>query len=340
MERQLSSYTGCLLGLAAGDGLGGEPVNGYLPTTAYTQLAAYGCNGLLLGLTRGQLSGTMAPPVRYAARALGEWAGRQLWREETAVRCWISRSSRLDYRRCPEPEMLDVLRAGKTGTMEDPASTLSGPGALMTAVSAGLFFDPERISRREIQRLGAETAALTHGDPAAFLSGAALAHLISCLVFAGETEPEKLIRETEAMLRRRFGREYRQAAQVADLLKTARKLAKVRELSRVQALERLGSAAAADALAGAAYCLMTCCGNMEGTLTDASRCSGAVAAVAGALLGAKYGDEAIPGVWREQLECESVLRELAEDMYRGCPMMRGSRVFDIEWDEKYNTADL
>ena len=102
MERRLTSYTGCMLLFAAGDGLGHgpEPVNGFLPTTAYTQMMAYGANGLLLGLTRGQLSGTMAPPVRYVAQALQEWAGRQLWRPENA-RCWISRSPRLDYRRCP-----------------------------------------------------------------------------------------------------------------------------------------------------------------------------------------------------------------------------------------------
>ena len=38
MERRLSAYIGCLLGLAAGDGLGHgpEPVNGYLPTSAPT----------------------------------------------------------------------------------------------------------------------------------------------------------------------------------------------------------------------------------------------------------------------------------------------------------------
>ena len=53
-----------------------------------------------------------------------------------------------------------------------------------------------------------------------------------------------------------------------------------------------------------------------------------------------YGEESIPAGWREKLECAGILRELAEDMYRGCPMMKGSRVFDIEWDEKYNTADL
>ena len=40
----------------------------------------------------------------------------------------------------------------------------------------------------------------------------------------------------------------------------------------------------------------------------------------------------------EELECAGVLRELGEDLYRGCPMMLGSRVFDIEWDEKYHQA--
>ena len=49
MERRLSSYTGCLLGLAAGDGLGHGPerLNGFLPVSGFSQMAAYGCNGLL-----------------------------------------------------------------------------------------------------------------------------------------------------------------------------------------------------------------------------------------------------------------------------------------------------
>lgn len=340
MERRLSSYTGCLLGLAAGDGLGRPLVNGFLATTAYTQLAAYGCNGLLLGLTRGQLSGTMAPPVRYAAQALGEWAGLQLWREETPVRCWISRSHRLDYRRCPEPELLDVLRAGKLGTMEDHDRSHSGPGALMAAVAVGLFFDPERLPRREIQRLGAETAALTHGDPAAFLSGAAVAHMVSRMVWDGDTDVRKLSSQAGHMLHRRFGREYPQVSQVIGLLRQARTLAKDRELPRMDALAQLGWDTAAGVLAGAVYCLLACGEDPEDTLRTAARCSGGLAAVTGAMLGAMHGEEAIPERWREQLECESVLRELAEDMYRGCPMMKGSRIFDIEWDEKYNTAQL
>lgn len=340
MERRISSYTGCLLGLAAGDGLGHGPdrINGYLPVSAYTQMAAYGCSGLLLGLTQGQLTGTMAPPVRYIAQALAEWADRQRWRDGP-VRCWISRSARMDYRRCPEPEILDVLADGHLGTMEDHASALSGPGALMTAVAVGLFFDPERLSRREIQRLGAESAALTHGDPEAFLSGAALAHILSRIVWDGETDGQKLVSQTAAMLKKRFGREYRQARTLGDRLLLARDLART-AVSGEEALTRIGKDTAAGCLAGALYCWLTDPADLPTALEMAARWSPAGAAILGALLGAVQGEEGIPGTLVEEIECAGVLRELAKDLYRGCPMMKGSRVFDIEWDEKYNTVQL
>ena len=343
MERRLSTYVGCLLGLAVGDGLGHGPdrLNGFLPTSGYTQLAAYACNGLLLGVTQGQLSGAMAPPVRYVAMALQEWAAGQIWRRQSLpARCWISRSPRMDYRRCPEPGMLDVLTAGQLGTMEDHTSSLSGPGALMEAVSVGLFFDPGRLPRREIQRLGAEAAALTHGDPAAFLSGAALAHIISRIVWDRQTELERLLKETGAMLKKRFGREYRQAAEVAAGLQTARTLAKSEKHTRQAALEQLGRDTAGQVLAGAMYCCLTGNGEAEQILQEAARWCPAGAAVVGAVLGASRGEEALPKQWREELQEQSVLRELAEDMYRGCPMMKGSRVFDIEWDAKYDPACL
>ena len=343
MDRRLSFYTGCLLGLAVGDGLGHGPerLNGYLPTSGYTQLAAYACNGLLLGVTQGQLSGTMAPPVRYIAMALREWAAGQLWRQDTIpVRCWISRSPRLDYRRCPEMRMLDVLASGELGTMEDHGSVLNGPGALMGAVSVGLFFDPERLPRQEIQRLGAEAAALTHGDPAAFLSGAALAHIVSRIVWDCQTDMEKLIGETGAMLKKRFGREYRQAAEVAAKLQMVRALAKSEKFTREEALAQLGTDTAVQVLAGALYCCLTGTGEPEEIICEAARWSPAVGAVVGAILGAVRGEEALPELWREELEEREVLRELAEDMYRGCPMMKDSRVFDIEWDAKYISPEL
>lgn len=337
MERRLSSYTGCLLGLAAGDGLGRGPerLNGYLPVSAYTQMAAYASNGLLLGLTKGQLSGAMAPPVRYIAMALSEWASLQLWRE-TKVQCWISRSSRMDFRRCPEPEVLDVLASGEQGTMEDHASSLRGPGALMAAVAVGLFFDPERIDRSEIQRLGAEAAALTHGEASAFLSGAALAHMLSRIVWDGVTDLDKLAKETGAMLRKRFMREYHQAWTISAKLRYVRHLART---GKAEGLEKLSGGTAMEVLLGSLYFCLT---ETDPTtaVEKAARWNSAAGAVAGAILGAVHGEETIPQEWIDETECADVLRELAEDLFRGCPMMMGSKVFDVEWDAKYVSPEL
>ena len=342
MERRLSSYTGCLLGLAVGDGLGHGPerINGFLPVSGYTQQAAYACNGLLVGLTRGQITGAMAPPVRYVAEALQEWARHQLWRQNSKVSCWISRSPRLDYRRCPENSMLDVLAAGELGTMEDHSTRLCGPGALMTAPAVGLFYDPERMPRREFRRLAAESAALTHGDPEAFLSGAALSYILSRILWEGEENLAKLTHEAAGMLRTRFGGEYRQTKDLVRMFRQLRSLTRRKEWSAEEALKSIGNDTAAQILMGALYLCMAGPGDFEECLDLAAGWAPAGAAVAGAILGALYGEEAIPESLLEELECADVLRELAGDLFGGCPMMRGSRIFDVEWDEKYNSSDL
>lgn len=342
MERRLSAYTGCLLGLAAGDGLGHGPerINGYLSVSSHTQQAAYACCGLLVGMTQGQLTGAMSPPVRYIALALQEWARLQLWRQEGRRICWISRSARLDYRRCDEPELLDVLTAGETGTMEDHASSLTGPAGLMTAPAVGLFYDPGRMPRREFRRLGAEAAALTHGDPEAFLAGAALSYLLSRILWDGETNVEKLAREASGMLRTRFSGEYRQTLALCRKFRELRSLAHRKELGPEEALERIGRDTAAQVLTGALYLCVAGPGDFAQCIALAARWSAAGAAVTGAILGALRGEEAIPSDWLEALECAEVLRELAGDLFGGCPMMKGSRVFDIEWDEKYHVTDL
>ena len=340
MERRLSSYTGCLLGLALGDGLGHGPerLNGFLSVSGFSQMAAYGCCGLLLGMTQGQLSGAMAPPVSYIARALSEWAGLQLWRQGS-ISCWISRSARMEFRRFSEPELLIDLAAGKTGTMEERVGTDNSPAALMTAPAAALFYDPERLPRRELQRLGAEAAALTHGAPEAFLSAAALTHILSRILFDGVTDIDRLSREAGIMLLRRFAKEHHQAFRVMRILKKARLLARSRHLGREAVLVSLNGKTAEGVLAGAVY-LCALGGGFTDTIQTAACWNPAAAAVAGAILGAIHGEEAMPEDLLEELECADVLRELGEDLYRGCPMMLGSKVFDIEWDEKYAQGKL
>ena len=107
-----SAYRGCLLGMAVGDAmgytvdnrswqeiqedygpnglLGYDLVNGYADVTSYTQLAAFTCNGLLFGLTRGQMTGRMAPFIKYVALSSREWAASQRpWGRPSRSYCWL-----------------------------------------------------------------------------------------------------------------------------------------------------------------------------------------------------------------------------------------------------------
>jgi hypothetical protein len=63
--------------------------------------------------------------------------------------------------------------------------------------------------------------------------------------------------------------------------------------------------------------------------------SAAVGAVTGAILGAKLGEEALPEFYMECLETADVIRELADDLHQGCPMVMKSKMFDDTWDQKY-----
>ena len=186
MENRLESFKGCLLGLAVGDAmgyavdhktlaqiredygpnglLGYDLVNGYAEISSHTQLAAYSCNGLILGMTRGQMRGAMAPYVRYVAAAEQEWARLQGYRRDPSILnyCWISRTDSMMARRCMDTLMLDTATRGAFGTMEGQRNRYQTPGSITAAVPVGLFFDPGRMDRSEVVRLGAEVVALTH----------------------------------------------------------------------------------------------------------------------------------------------------------------------------------
>ena len=95
---------------------------------------------------------------------------------------------------------------------------------------------------------------------------------------------------------------------------------------------------AATVLAGALYACLLSRGDFDTAMITAVNHSGrsaAVGAIAGAILGARLGEESLPEFYIECLEPAEVLRELADDLYDGCPMEMGNRLFDLDWDYKY-----
>ena len=361
MAIQQTAYRGCLLGRAVGDAmgytvdsrswqeiqedygpnglLGYDLVNGYADVTSYTQLAAFTCNGLLLGLTRGQMLGKMAPFVKYIGLSSREWAASQRpWGRPNKNYCWLLRKAELSRRHCMDTRMLDTLSRENLGTPETPVNNFDGPGSLTSAIGVGLFFHEDRMDQREIDLLGAEAVALTHGSPTAFLSGAVLAHMVSRLLQNPRLPLKKLALEAVETIKEQFGHQYSQTFEIANLIRHAITYAESPNLNQVDVMERLGCDTAAQVLAGAIYACMVSREDFDSTMIAAVNHSGrsaAVGAVTGALLGIRLGEEALPDFYMECLEPAEVLRELADDLCTGCPMEMGNKLFDLDWDYKY-----
>ena len=361
MDARQSAYRGCLLGMAVGDAmgytvdrkswdeiqedygpnglLGYDLVNGYAEVTSHTQLPAFTANALLLGLTRGQTTGTMAPLIRYIGLGQREWAKGQRYRsQQTKLFCWLSRTKELCTRRCMDTFMLDILGRERLGSMEEPVNRFVSPCALTTAIPVGLISDGKRMPQPEIDHLAAETVALTHGGPLAFLTGAVLAHLISGILRRPDCSLESLAMDAVDAVEDQLGREYAQFSTIRDLVQLAVHLAKTESGDPVEAMERLVCDNCAQVLAGALYACLVSRGDFDTAMITAVNHSGssaAVGAVAGALLGAALGEEALPDFYLECLEPAELLRELADDLAQGCPMEWGSGLFDDDWDQKY-----
>lgn len=362
MISKRDAYRGCLLGLAIGDAMG-YPVdtktfqqiqeeygpyglmgydlrNGYAEVSSHTQLAAFSCNGLLLGLTRGQVYGKMAPFVRYVGLAQQEWAiGQRRYDQPSRNHCWVFRVSDMRHRHCTDTRMVETLNRGKLGSLEDPVNLYDTPASLASAIAVGIFADSGRLKQAEVDRLGAECVALTHGHPLSFLPGAMVANLITGCLRHPDQRLKILIKNALRALQEQFIREYpRDVSRITALVEQAVSLAEERLEQPFEVMERLKCDTGAEVLAGALYAAMLCEEDFDNALIISVNHSGrsaAVSSLTGAILGARLGEGALPDFYMDGLFIADVLRELAGDLVQGCPMVQGSRLFDGDWESKY-----
>ena len=362
MISKQDAYRGCLLGLAIGDAMG-YPVdtktwqqiqedygpyglmgydlrNGYAEISSHTQLAAFSCNGMLLGMTRGQVYGKMAPFVRYVHLAQQEWAvGQRRYDQPGRNHFWVFRVSEMRHRHCTDTRMVETLNRSRPGSLEDPVNRYDTPASLAAGIAAGIFGESGKLSQKEADRLGAECVALTHGHPLAFLPGAVAAHLVGACLRSTNKPLKALIRESLKALQEQFVREFpREVSQITALVEQAVSLAEERLVQPVNAMEKLKCDTGAEVLAGAVYAALLCEDDFDNAMVVAVNHSGRSAAVGcltGAILGTRFGEECLPDFYMDGLYLTDVLRELADDLVHGCPMVKGNLLFDGDWESKY-----
>lgn len=354
MEERIAFYKGCLLGMAAGDALGcavdektlEQILTDYGPNglmgydcpgdaaeiSTHTQLAALAGNGLLAALSRGK---TGEYP-RYIALALREWLRYRYSHTEGGELCWLNRIPAFLRRNNTDTRVTDSLHRERLGTVDAPVNRADTPSALMAPVAVGLFYQQDRMDAGQIGVLGAEAAALICGAPEAFLSGAAVAYMIAAILQAPEVPLAEQFMQTATIIRSQFGKRFFQAAEVASAINFGVRLSRQPQMQPGDVLEGLECARASQCLTGAVYACLAHPDSFDDALVAAVNHSGrsaAVAAITGAIMGARLGASEIPTFYLETLESAPYLEELARDLVMGSPT---AGLFDDSWEQKYS----
>ncbi|MEV6874907.1 ADP-ribosylglycohydrolase family protein [Amycolatopsis sp. NPDC051128] len=195
-------------------------------------------------------------------------------------------------------------RSGVRGTIERPVNNSKGCGGVMRAAPVALWSD----DLAEVFRLGAESAALTHGHPSGYLSSGCFAVVVHELLHGKPLFDA--VATARAELVKHAGHEEQSTA-----LDAALALAE-QGPPTPEKLESLGQGNVGEtALSMSVYVALTTT-DVDTALLAAVNHSGdsdSTGSVCGNLVGAMYGEEALRRSWLDQLELRDVIVGLADD---------------------------
>ena len=352
---------GAMIGCAAGDALG-YPVkvlseaaiveryglrgitaydldeNGTARITADTQLMLLSANGILFAHTRGALRGIMAPVYQYFDAFYMDWYRLQTEKQPRRARCgWINAYPALSAKRAPSPTSMRVFSSDKFGSMDKPVNDSKGSGCLLRAAPIGLSYSDDPAY---ILDLAANTAALTHGNEVTWVTSGVLALIIS-LIIHQELSIAEAVNETLKALDKSFPDSRKAVHELLSSIWSARPLA-TSASSDLDAIHALGEGwVSNEALAIGILCALRYENDIAGAMTFAANHGGnssTTAAIAGMLVGARIGFNAIPDRFVDRLELVDVILELADDVTTDCPMYDWGPSNPV-WEHKYIYED-
>ncbi|MEU2429187.1 ADP-ribosylglycohydrolase family protein [Streptomyces sp. NPDC007861] len=317
-----SAARGMLIGLALGETLGNArgavPADGPLRAGVCTQLACFTAEGLIRASVRMDHRGIGHPPS-VLWHAYCRWAAlqgieadrmRERWTmglDRPWPTGWLAEVPALAERRGSAPATVAALTRIEQGTLTEPATPSRGWHALGRTLPVAAV--PAWCSGATVR----ETAALTHGDPAA-QSAAAHAALLARHCPTGDGVHDAFATALSEL--RPF--DPKATADELDRLTTALRHGADRPGDAAALAHFAPDRTAPSALLGGLYAAASFPerGQVDAALRFASGApdGGAVACVTGALLGAAHGVEALPVHLVSRHELSWVLDTLARDL--------------------------
>lgn len=359
--RSQDKFRGCLIGGAAGDALGyavefmrerdifrkyGEKgiteyelSKGKALFSDDTQMTLFTATGLLLGTTRGMTRGIMGSYPSYINYSYLDWLKTQESNyplPEEYHYSWLVNVPELFSPRAPGNTCLSALHSGGNGTPENPINNSKGCGGVMRVAPIGLYFNDRRRNIKEICRIGAETAALTHGHPLGWMPAAALVQIIHEV-----SQDDAILLDAVLHALNTIDEVYPESQErnsFTDLIEKAIDLAS-ENMDDIKAIHQLGEGWVGDeALAIAVYCALKYSGDIDRTLIAAVNHNGdsdSTGAIAGNIIGAQVGLSGIPAKYTENLELLDLIIEVADDLWADCQIREYGDKHDPIWERKH-----
>lgn len=363
--KNLDKYRGCLIGGAAGDALGYSVeflseddifrkygrngiteynlVNGVARISDDTQMTLFTANGLLIGTTRGMTRGIMGTYPSYIASCYEDWYRTQTEKFSLVKgnsHAWLMNIPGLFSARAPGNTCLSAIYKfshGTVGTIENPINSSKGCGGVMRVAPIGLYFADRGMTAEEIDRIGAEAAALTHGHELGYLPAAALVHIIHLVSHNDDVTLSEAVNDAMKACRTLFA-DAKHLPEFIQIMEKAVRLSRT-DAKDLDAIREIGEGwVAEETLAIAVYCALKYENDFEKALIASVNHSGdsdSTGAVTGNILGAYLGLRQIPQKYRDKLELYDVILEIADDLYNDCKLSEYGSHHDEVWEQKY-----
>ncbi len=235
---------------------------------------------------------------------------------------WLIGHAALHQQRSPGNTCISALRAFAA---QDRAytNTSKGCGGVMRAAPCGLL---HKLNIDEAYDLGVESAQVTHHHPEGYVAAGVMAVLVGHL-----SRGVELNQAVEYALGT-AARHRREAPLTFKLLERAITLASQKRKRPICRITTLGRGwVAEEALAIGVYAALTAEGDLARGVRNAVNHSGdsdSTGSIAGQILGAAQGANAIPAEWVERVELREVIEQLAEDLVTG---FRGQENWFARW---------
>lgn len=370
-EVNFDSIRGCLFGGAAGDALGyaveffedytifhhygSNGITEYaLDSVTHkalisddTQMTLFTANGLLVGDTYRCIKGIQRLPREYVASAYQDWlytqtgSYKQRSERDHDRQSWLCDVEELYCRRAPGNTCLSaLLQAARSRCVDDyilsPRNNSKGCGGVMRVSPVALNYQGD-IEKLDME--AAEIAAITHGHSLGYMPAAVLCHIINRIVFPCDEKKtlRQIVIEARETVKRLFA-EDKHINELTDIIDRAIALSE-NDFDDLENIRALGQGwVAEEALAIAVYCSLKYADDFSGGIIAAVNHSGdsdSTGAIAGNILGALVGYNAIDEKWKKDLECADIILEIADDICHGCQMSEFKSHCDASWATKY-----